>query len=327
MTKVTTIPKIYIRRTIPEKYLDKMIALGAELIIDPWQYGDPEPPISEDISNCNIVLTLGLTDSLSILQDAPNIQWVQSLSVGLDALLHEEVKNSEIIITNTKGCTSVPIAEHTIAMIAGLARGIPFMIRNQLHNRWAPTPITDLAGSTLGIIGYGEIGKQIAKRAKSLDMFVIGCKKRPSFLSDNAPADLIVGLDQIDDVITKSDFLILALPSTPDTYQLINQEKLAKMKENSFLINIGRGNTIVEEELIHLLKEKKIAGAALDVFEVEPLPKEHPLWELENIIISPHNAFFSPNTIDRYMEVFLENIQRFKDGKELINVVDKQLGY
>ena len=99
------------------------------------------------------------------------------------------------------------------------------------------------------------------------------------------------------------------------------------MKRTSFLINIGRGNTIVEKELIYLLKEQKIAGAALDVFEVEPLPREHPIWELDNVIISPHNAFFSPNTLDRYMEVFLENIQRFKEGKDLINVVDKQLGY
>lgn len=327
MTNETINPKIYMRRTIPEKYLDKINALGAEVIVDNWQYGDPEPPISQDISDCNILLTLGLTDSLSILKDAPNLKWVQSLSVGLDALLHEDVRKSDIIITNTKGCTSVPIAEHTIAMMAGLARGISFMIRNQLNNRWAPTPITDLSGSTVGIIGYGEIGKQIAKRAKALDMFVIGCKRRPSQQSADDPADNIVGLEQIDEVIADADFLILALPSTPDTYQLINKEKLAKMKENSFLINIGRGNTIDEEELVHLLKEKKIAGAALDVFEVEPLPQEHPLWEVENVIISPHNAFFSPNTLDRYMEVFIENIQRFKDGKELINVVDKQLGY
>lgn len=327
MTNVSNMPKIYIRRTIPEKYLAQISALGAEVIVDHWEYGEPEPPISQDISDCNIVLTLGLTDTLSILKNAPNIKWVQSLSVGLDALLHEEVRKSDIVITNTKGCTSVPIAEHTIAMMASLARGIHLMIRNQLDNRWAPTPITDLSGSTVGIIGYGEIGKQIAKRAKALDMFVIGCKKRPSKLSGEDPADKIVGLDHIDDVIAVADFLILALPSTPDTYQLINKERLAKMKESSFLINIGRGNTIEEEELIHLLNEKKIAGAALDVFEVEPLPHEHPLWEVENVIISPHNAFFSPNTINRYMEVFLENIQRFKDGKDLINVVDKQLGY
>jgi len=320
-------PIIYIRRSIPQKYLDKMTALGAEFIMDPWQYGDPEPPIMQDIKDCNIVLTLGLTDSLSILQQASQIKWVQSLSVGLDALLTEEVRRSDIIITNTKGCTSIPIAEHTIAMMAGLARGIPFMIRNQLNNSWASTPITDLAGATVGIIGYGEIGKQITKRAKALDMRVIGCKKRPSFLSKEDQADKIVGLDQLDDVIAEADFLILALPSTPDTYHLINQEKLLKMKQTSFLINIGRGNTIVEKELIYLLKEQKIAGAALDVFEVEPLPKEHPIWELDNVIISPHNAFFSPNTLDRYMEVFLENIQRFKEGKDLINVVDKQLGY
>lgn len=327
MIKRKLIPKIYIRRTIPQKYLDKIKSTGGEYIVDPWQYGEPEPPISQDISGCNIVLTLGLTDSLAITKQAPYLKWVQSLSVGLDALLTEEIKKNDIVITNTKGCTSVPIAEHTIAMMTSLARGISYMIRNQLNRRWTSTPITDLSGATVAIIGYGEIGKQIAKRAKALDMFVIGCKKRPSIHATDDPADKIVGLDQLDSVMAEADFLILALPSTPETYHLINKEKLESMKKTSFLINIGRGNTIVEEELINHLKEKKIAGAALDVFETEPLPPQHPIWQLENLIISPHNAYFSPNTLERYMDLFLENIERFKEGKELLNVVDKELGY
>ena len=320
-------PKIFIRKAIPQKYLDNMKNMGAEIIYDPWVYGEPEPPIKEDISSCNIVLTLGLNDSLSIRKHAPNIKWVQSLSVGLDALLHQEMKNSSILITNTKGCTTVPIAEHTIAMISGLARGLPFMIRNQLNHEWNQTPIVDLSKSTVGIIGYGAIGQEIAKRCKALDMRVVGCKKRIDSLQSDIFADEIVGIDQLDYVIKEADFLVLALPSTTETYHLMNIDKLSLMKESSFLINIGRGNILVESELTTILKEKRIAGAALDVFEVEPLPKEHPLWQLENVIISPHNAYYSPHTMDRYMALFLENIQRFMNGKELLNIVDKELGY
>ena len=320
-------PKIFIRKTIPQNYIDKMKEMGAELVIQPWEYGKPEPLLEKDISKCNIVLTLGLNDTLSIMESAPNIKWVQSLSVGLDALLHEEMQNSSLIITNTKGCTSVPIAEHTIAMIAGLARGLPFLIRNQLTSTWKPTPITDLSLSTVGIIGYGAIGQEIARRCKGLDMKVIGCKKRPSIQKQDDPADQIVGLDQIDYVIKEADFLVLALPSTKETYHLINKDRLAKMKTTSFLINIGRGNILVEKDLLSSLQEKKIAGAALDVFDIEPLPKDHPFWELGNLIISPHNAYYSPKTMDRYMELFLENIQRFMCGKDLLNIVDKKLGY
>lgn len=321
------IPKIYIRKTIPQNYLDKMMELGAELIMEPWQYGDLEQPPKHDISHCNIVLTLGLHDTLAITQFAPKVEWVQSLSVGLEALLHKKVIESPITITNTKGCTSVPIAEHTIAMISGLARGIPFMIRNQLKKAWEPTPITDLTKSTVGIIGYGEIGKEIAKRCKAFNMSVIGCKKRPEIQKSDDPADFIVGLDELDSVIKKADFLILALPSTKETFHLVNKKKLEMMKKSSFLINIGRGNIIVEKDLITVLKKKRIAGAALDVFDIEPLPKHHELWDLDNVIISPHNAYYSPNTMDSYMELFLENIKRFMNDHELLNVVDKRMGY
>jgi phosphoglycerate dehydrogenase-like enzyme len=301
--------------------------LGANIMFEPWIFGEEEPKVTHDLSTCNIVLTLGLKDSLRIMKDAPNLKWVQSLSVGLDSILHEKTINSDIIITNTKGCTSVPIAEHTIAMISGLARGLPTMIKNQQNTVWENTSIRDLEDSTVGIIGYGEIGKEIAKRCKALGMYVIGCRKRPNNISKNDPADKVVGLEEMDNVLRKADFVILALPSTSETYHSIDKEKLSLIKSTSFLINVGRGNTIVEKDLVQILQEKKIAGAALDVFEVEPLPKDHLFWSLDNVIISPHNAYYSPKSMDRYMELFIENIQRFMNGKELINIVDKMSGY
>lgn len=320
-------PVIYVRYNIPEKYIEKIKTLGATVLFEPWQFGKEEPEVHCDLSECDVILTLGLMDPLTIHTKAPKLKWVQSLSVGLDALLHEETINSNLIITNTKGCTSIPIAEHTVAMISAFARGLPAMLRNQQTRTWINTAIKDLDGATLGIVGYGEIGKEIAKRCKALGMHVVGCRKRPSITSSSDPADEVVGLDEVDNVIKNADFLVLALPSTKETYQFINKKKLKLMKSSSYLINIGRGNTVAEADLLEVLTKQQIQGAALDVFEVEPLPSGHPFWEQENVIISPHNAYYSPKSMDRYMDIFLENVTRFKEGRELLNIVNKDLGY
>lgn len=322
------IPSVFFRNKIPMKYSNSLNEICSQVIVDPWGYGEPEPEMSFDISQCNVLFTLGIQDNLKILKKAPNIKWIHSYSVGIDAMLHEEVRNSDIIITNSKGCTSVPIAEHTIAMITAFSRGVTTMFKNQMERKWELIPVKDLTYSTVGIIGYGAIGVEIAKRCKAFGMRVIGCRRRPNKQLDEPDyADVIVGMDRVDEVLSQSDFLVLALPSTKDTLSFLNKEKLAIIKKGSFLINVGRGNTVVEADLIASLQNGHIAGAALDVFEVEPLPKEHPFWTLENVIVSPHNAYYSPNNFDRIMELFIRNLQLFSEGRPLMNVVDKQLGY
>ncbi|MGG3622418.1 D-2-hydroxyacid dehydrogenase [Bacillus gobiensis] len=322
-----TAPVIYIRLDISEEYVKKFREVCSEVIIEPWKLGEPEPESTMDVSDCEVLFTLGLHDNLNILKKAPNVKWVHSVSVGLDAMLHEEILSNDVIITNSKGCTSVPIAEHTIALITSFARGIPMMIKNQMNKEWASLPLTDLSYSTVGIIGYGEIGFEIAKRCKALGMGVIGCRKNPGKRRGNEPADSVVGMDRVDEVLSQSDFIVLALPSTKETQSFLNKKRLSKMKKDSFLINIGRGNTVVENDLIEFLSDGRIAGAALDVFEVEPLPKDHPFWELENVIVSPHNAYNSARHHDRVMDLFLQNLKRYSEGKPLLNVVNKETGY
>jgi phosphoglycerate dehydrogenase-like enzyme len=321
-------PSLYIRLDIPNKYINKLKEVCSEVIVEPWEYGEPEPQSTVDLSECDIIFTLGAHDNLNILKKTPKIKWIHSNSVGVEAMLHEDVQNSDVIITNVKGCRSVPIAEHTIALISSLARGVPQMIRNQLKKNWVEVPVTDLAYSTVGIIGYGDIGFEIAKRCKALGMRVIGCRRNPGKRNkEYEPADLVIGMDQVEEVLSQSDFLVFALPFTKETHYFLNKDRLNKMKKGSYLINVGRGNTIVEGDLIKCLSNGQIAGAALDVFEVEPLPQDHPFWKLENVIVSPHNAYNSAKHQERVMELFLQNLKLFSEGKPLINIVQKQLGY
>lgn len=321
-------PFVYIRNNIPMEYLEKLRKICSTVIVEPWLPGEPEPEPSYDISKCNVIFTLGMRDKLKILEKTPNLEWIHSQSVGLEAMLTKEVRECDVIVTNTKGCTSIPIAEHTIAMITSLARGVPTMIRNEPARKWDLIPIKDLGDSTVGIIGYGEIGYEIAKRCKGLGMKVIGCRRNPKKRNDeNDPADIVVGMDQVDKVLGRSDFLVLALPSTKETRYFLNKQRLKQMKKGSYLINVGRGNTIEEKHLVEGLNSNHIAGAALDVFEVEPLPKDHPFWTLDNVIVSPHNAYYSPKNVERNMNLFITNLKLFIEGKPMLNVVDKKLGY
>lgn len=307
--------------------MKKFKEICSQVIVEPWVFGELEPNSTVDLSECEVLFTLGYFDTLNILKKASNIKWIHSFSVGVEAMLHDEVQNSEIIITNVKGCTSVPIAEHTMALITSLARRVPDMVKNQINKKWMGVPVSDLFHSTVGIIGYGGIGFEIAKRCKAFGMRVIGCRRNPNKRNkEYEPADLILGMNQVDEVLSQSDFIVLALPTTKETLYIFNKERFNKMKKGSYFINVGRGNTIVEGDLVACLVNRHLAGAALDVFDVEPLPKDHPFWELENVIVSPHNAFNSANQ-NEMMELALQNLKLFSEGKPLLNVVDKQLGY
>lgn len=331
MEKILTkknLPNVYIRRNIPEKYLEEFREVCSNIIVDHWDFIGEEPFPSEDLSECNVLFTVGLKDNLKILNYLPNIKWIHSISVGLDAMLQEHIIKSDVIITNSKGCTSIPIAEHTIALITSLARGLHKGFQNQAQKKWENISVVDLESSTVGIIGYGEIGYEVAKRCKSLGMSVIGCRRNPEKNhKQDEPTDKVVGLDEVDYVLQQADFVVLALPSTKDTIHFIDKERLHKMKKSSYLINVGRGNTIVEEDLIEVLLNGQIAGAALDVFDIEPLPKDHAFWNLDNVMITPHNAYNSSNHVERVMNMFLQNLQRYAEGEPLLNVIDKQLGY
>ncbi|MFT8312457.1 MAG: D-2-hydroxyacid dehydrogenase [Sporolactobacillus sp.] len=321
-------PIIYIRNVLSNDALQELSKLSQKIVYDPWTPGAPEPEPLSALAECDVMLTAGYRDDLKILPKAKNLKWVQSASVGVDMMLRKDVVDHELMITNTRGCTSVPIAEHVLAMITALAKKVPHFVRKQMAGTWDEANVGDLAGTTVGIIGYGDIGYEIARRCKAFDMKVIGCRRNPQKRhGDHDPADQVVGMDQMDAVLAQSDFVVLALPATSETIHSFDKKRLSLMKSGSYLVNIGRGNLIVESDLAVCLTNGPIAGAALDVFEIEPLPQKHQFWNMDHVIITPHRAYYSSNYEQRYMDLFVENLHRYSEGRPLINAVNKMLGY
>src|SRR5208282_2686032 len=246
---------------------------------------------------------------------AQELKWIQAISAGVDRFLFPEFVASEVILTNTKGVYSSPCSDHVLAVVLSFARSFNRFARLQTAHKWQKFQMDELQGKTIGIIGLGNIGREIERKAKCFGMNVLAASRKT-----NNPSQLVPLLEQ-------SDFVVLSLPLTRETRGLIGKENLSRMKKTAFLINIGRGQLIKEKELVTALRESKIAGAALDVFEQEPLPSDSELWDMENVIITPHIAGDSKQEMARILDIFCENLNRYVSKIPLINVVDKQVGY
>ena len=257
----------------------------------------------------------------------PNLVWAQQVGAGANWLMESpEFLNSDVVLTNASGVHAVPIAEHILALMFSLSRGIHRCVRNQADHEWKRKGrVFELEGSTVGVIGVGAIGEKTAEKAKALNMKVIGLRRNPRKISPYV--DKMVGADGLIELLNRSDWVVLSLAMTEETAGLIGERELRAMRTSACIINIARGSVIQEKYLIRALREKWIAGAGLDVFEEEPLPADSPLWDMNNVIITPHYAGATPYYIDRLLDIFTENLRRFQAGESLVNVVDKHLGY
>jgi phosphoglycerate dehydrogenase-like enzyme len=261
-------------------------------------------------------------------KSAPRLKWVQSGGAGVERFLTPDFIASPIVLTNARGIYAIPIADHVIAFVLHFSRVFNMLLRKQIGHAWADWGECDpdeLVGKTLGIVGLGGIGTEVAKRAKGFDMRVIATRRRPELPSDYA--DEVRGADELPWLLRESDYVALCAALTPGTRHLIGEEQLELMKPTAYLINIGRGGLIDEQALIAALREERIAGAGLDVFAREPLPPESPLWDMPNVLITPHTAGSSPRSHARLMDLFCENLRRHAAGEPLLNVVDKAAGY
>ena len=258
---------------------------------------------------------------------APRVRWIHSRAAGLDTLLFPALVDSPVPLTNSSGVYSRSLGEFVTAAVLFFAKDFHRMQRNQAAGRWEQFDVEEAHGKTLGIVGYGDIGRAAARLAKALGMRVIALRRRPENSQGDELVDEALGTDRLLELMARSDYVVVAAPLTPDTRGLVDATAIGAMKSSAVLINVGRGAVINEAALIDALRHKRIRGAALDVFEQEPLPAGHALFALDNLLLSPHCADHTQTWIDDAMQFFTENLERFIQGEALLNVVEKRLGY
>jgi D-2-hydroxyacid dehydrogenase (NADP+) len=266
---------------------------------------------------------------LNLLREASNLRWFQQWGAGADWLLdHPEAQAMDFILTNASGVHAIPISEHIFAFLLAFARDLRHSWQAQLEHQWDPLSSRDtfeVAGKTMLLIGVGEIGERTAQIADALGMHVIGVRHNPS--KAEAGIDEMRGQDELLEVLPRADVVVSTVPLTEETRDMLGAAEFAAMKKGAYLINIGRGGTIDQEALVQALRSKQIAGAGMDVFEEEPLDKASPLWEMENVLITPHSSGVTPQYNERAFAIFIDNLERYMQGQVLQNVVDKQSGY
>lgn len=281
-----------------------------------------------------------------LLASGPGLRWVQAPTAGLEHYLFRELVEHPAALTNMRGIHAEPIADQVMGYVICFARNLHLYARRQVEHRWDPVggeeersdfisgpgsigamdrATVDLQASTLGIVGLGAIGRQVARRAKAFGLRVVATDARTS--DPPSEVDILWTESGLDELLATSQFVVICLPHTPKTAHLFDRRRLRRMGRAAYLINVGRGAVVELDALVDALREGTIAGAALDVFEVEPLPPEHPLWELENLIITPHVAGYATSVAANHLGVLVENVRRFRAGEPLLNLVDKRAWY
>jgi phosphoglycerate dehydrogenase-like enzyme len=263
-----------------------------------------------------------------LLRGAPGLRWVHTSSAGVDPLLVPEFMESEVVLTCGKGeVVGSLLAEHAFALMLSLTRGIGLAVREGRWDRGAKASRSgyEVRGKTMGIVGFGGVGRELARRAAAFEMRVVAVKRSPAA----APAGVAAlwTHDRLPDLLAEADVVVLAVPLTEETQGMIGEAELRRMKGSALLITVGRGETVQMEPLVRALSEGWIGGAGLDVLPEEPLPDDSPLWKLPNVVITSHCAGNSPQRAVRNMELMLANMERFLKGEPLLNVVDREARY
>jgi phosphoglycerate dehydrogenase-like enzyme len=283
-----------------------------------------------------------------LLARADRLRWVQAFTVSLEHYMFPELAAHPCVLTNMRGLFGDVIADQVMGYVLCFARNLHVYIRQQGEHRYAPcggesARVSNAAGpgtvnamdratiflprATMGVIGMGGIGSEIARRALAFGMTVRGVDRFPDRVRPPEGVERVDGIDQLQAMLGWSDFAVIAAPHTPETAGLFDAGTLARVKPGGYLINIGRGAIVVLDDLVTALRDGRLAGAALDVFETEPLPADHPLWEFPNVIITPHTAGYSPVIAERHLAALAENVGRFAQGMPLRNMVDKTLWF
>jgi phosphoglycerate dehydrogenase-like enzyme len=309
---------------IPEAELDRVRAAALEMRLLVTRDHDEIAGVLDEIE----IAAGGFPHDL--LPQARNLRWVQQWGAGADWLLRcPEAAELDFVLTSASGVHTIPISEHILAFLLAFGRGFHHALRAQVRREWfsyeQQTGIFELVGKTMVLVGVGAIGGRTAELATALGMRVLGVRRDPTAGAPGVEA--MYGPAQLFDLLPEADFLVLAVPLTHETQGMIGERELWAMKPTAHIVNVGRGGLVQEDALIRALQEEWVAGAGLDVFETEPLPEDSPLWGMDNVIITAHYAGANPYYTERAMAIFLDNLERYRAGEPLRNVVDKRIGY
>ncbi len=303
---------------------------GGQAVFMPKEIKDPEREsyVVGEIGEAEMLVTGSLSETE--FHAARNLRWLHVPFAGINRLVENRaLVESDVIVTNAAGVSSKAIADQVLGYMIMHSRGLVSQLQSQSRKEWQRTwfgsHLFELDGRTVGIVGHGRIGREIAIRARAFGMRVIATKTRVA--GEFPELDLVLPSSELPRLLAESDYVVIAAPLTPETRGLIGRAELEQMKRTGYLINIARGLLIKENELIEALQEKIIDGAALDVFEVEPLPPTSPLWELPNVVITPHSSGTFNNFMEHTLEFYIENLKRWLEGQPLQNIVDKRRGY
>ncbi len=319
---------------LDEEALGKITSISPRLKVrDIWDLsradlkGDSTARDELDIvlADAEVVYSFRLPRNLIVR--APNLKWVQVATAGVDRFLDDDLRRSPVILTNVSGIHATPIGEFVMEQMLMFAKNASFCFELKQRKQWQHYEPTVLRGKTVGIVGLGNIGREVARLSRAFGMRVIAIRRSTPRTPRARNVDLMLSRQELSRLLAESDYVVITLPHTHETHNLFSEKELRAMKQSAYLINIGRGGIVDEDVLARALSEKWIAGAGLDVFATEPLPPDSKLWELPNLLFSPHVSGDMENYIGQATEVFCKNLRRYVEGKKLLNVVNKQLGY
>lgn len=305
------------------KVTDASFALKAGLQGD----NSEEKKLNSLLATAEIIFGFGSMLPSNLISRAPKLKWLQLMSAGGDRLKNTDIWQSNVVITGVSGIHAVPISEFVLGYMLAFAKELDRCFEMKQRHEWQRYTPGNLRLKTVGIVGLGHIGREVARLSKSFGMKVLATKRTVKATGKTRHVDLLLPPERLREMLSRSDYVVLTVPLTPETDHLIGEEELRSIKRGSYLINIARGALIDEGMLIRALNEKIIEGAALDVAAEEPLPKNSPLWEMSNVIISPHVSGNMEDYMERATEIFCDNLGRYLKGKRLRNVIDRERGY
>jgi len=318
----TAMPRTLLWTNEPDAYLRALTDAGhaARLQVETLRAG--QAPSPEQLAQTEVMLAWNAPPGT--LSKMPKLRWIQALTVGIDNWLARPDLRQSLSLTCARGSHRVAMPENILGALFHLTKPYAQATIDQKDHRWVRHVSAPLAGKTLGILGLGTIGQELAKKASALELRVIGTKRTPGSLPG---VEQVYGSGEIDAVLVQSDFVLLLLPLTPETDSLMNAARLKKMKPSAFLLNFGRGALVADDDLVAAVKARTIAGAVLDVYRTEPLPAEHAFWGTEGIVVMPHVGGLAEGRDEIVAGIFTDNVRRFLNDEPLNALVERARGY